>query len=311
MLPTSYNRPQLLTNRETKGGGSLKKPRAAVGNKVLAGRSQAVVAVGAWVEGGRELREHPSAQASLTEELQEEHGKKNEESLRHFQEDVRKRVAQQAWLRNRDLLQLYSERQVKRVLSHVDQYQLDVFVSSAQPVIWPLNNTEELKRQRQSQFLVNRQFFMNIEREHVRENKEHKKHLKRTASIKAEKEKARMEEERRLERACDLVEAHQKLEERERLIQNQLKLEEGADVVPTKGQQDKPKTVARLIHALRTQLRKQLDPGKETLELPPLCYCGSFWESHPDMCANNCVFHNNPKAYVEALHSAIQSWDLQ
>lgn len=282
-----------------------------MGNKVLAGRSQAVVAVGAWVEGGRELREHPSAQASLTEELQEEHGKKNEESLRHFQEDVRKRVAQQAWLRNRDLLQLYSERQVKRVLSHVDQYQLDVFVSSAQPVIWPLNNTEELKRQRQSQFLVNRQFFMNIEREHVRENKEHKKHLKRTASIKAEKEKARMEEERRLERACDLVEAHQKLEERERLIQNQLKLEEGADVVPTKGQQDKPKTVARLIHALRTQLRKQLDPGKETLELPPLCYCGSFWESHPDMCANNCVFHNNPKAYVEALHSAIQSWDLQ
>lgn len=65
MLPTSYNRPQLLTNRETKGGGSLKKPRAAVGNKVLAGRSQAVVAVGAWVEGGRELREHPSVSHSV------------------------------------------------------------------------------------------------------------------------------------------------------------------------------------------------------------------------------------------------------
>ena len=34
------------------------KPRGA--NKVLAERNQAVVAVGAWVEGGEDIPEHPS-----------------------------------------------------------------------------------------------------------------------------------------------------------------------------------------------------------------------------------------------------------
>lgn len=72
-----------------------------------------MILVNALLKSSPSLSDSTQAQASLTEELQEEHGKKNEESLRHFQEDVRKRVAQQAWLRNRDLLQLYSERQVR------------------------------------------------------------------------------------------------------------------------------------------------------------------------------------------------------
>lgn len=32
------------------------------------------------------------------------------------------------------------------------------------------------------------------------------------------------------------------------------------------------------------------------IDLPPLCSCGSdFWDSHPDTCANNCVFYKNHK----------------
>lgn len=32
------------------------------------------------------------------------------------------------------------------------------------------------------------------------------------------------------------------------------------------------------------------------IDLPPLCSCSSdFWESHPDTCANNCVFYKNHK----------------
>lgn len=70
--------------------------RPSSGNKVLAERNQAVVPVGAWVEGGQDFPEHPSVLASLTEELQAEKKKENEESLRRFQDEVRHRVAHQA-----------------------------------------------------------------------------------------------------------------------------------------------------------------------------------------------------------------------
>ncbi|CAJ0967068.1 unnamed protein product [Ranitomeya imitator] len=47
------------------------------------------------------------------------------------------------------------------------------------------------------------------------------------------------------------------------------------------------------------------------IELPPLCCCGSdFWDSHPDTCANNCVFYKNPKAYSRALQSVLLSRDM-
>ncbi|KAA8586539.1 hypothetical protein FQN60_000375, partial [Etheostoma spectabile] len=116
----------------------------------------------------------------------------------------------------------------------------------APPVLWPLTDQEELKRQRQSQFLVHRRLYMNIEREQVKENKQNRKHLKRTA---------------------------------------------------------------RFIEALRAQMKERL--SQERLEPPPLCCCASsFWDSHPNTCANNCVFHNNPKAYAKALHSTMLSFEL-
>lgn len=53
-------------------------------------------------------------------------------------------------------------------------------------------------------------------------------------------------------------------------------------------------TPDRYIEALRAQMKERL--SQEKLEPPPLCCCASsFWDSHPDTCANNCVFHNNPK----------------
>lgn len=53
-------------------------------------------------------------------------------------------------------------------------------------------------------------------------------------------------------------------------------------------------SLGRFIEALRAQMKERL--SQEKLELPPLCWCAdSFWDSHPDTCANNCVFHNNPK----------------
>ncbi|XP_070699866.1 coiled-coil domain-containing protein 15 [Pempheris klunzingeri] len=183
---------------------------------------------------------------------------------------------------------------------------------SVPQVLWPLTDEEELKRQRQSQFLMHRRLCMNTEREQVKENKQHRKHLKRTARIKTEKEQVRLEEERKLERARQLAEARQKLEERELLILERLKLEEEerAEELQRRRKKEKGKEASRFIDALRAQMKERV--SQEKMELPPLCCCASsFWDSHPDTCANNCIFHNNPRAYTKALHSTMLSLDLR
>ncbi|XP_073335292.1 uncharacterized protein ccdc15 [Pagrus major] len=426
------------TNRRCKASASRSKtdPPPSRANKVLAERNPKVVAVGAWVEGGQDCLEHPCSLALLTEEIQAEKRRENEESLRRFQDEVRHRVAQQvrvskkrqqppvkpdrrlphqkfqAWTHHVSAVEklmsgaggaaqqrvmergsqeaIEGMKQVKlrlaacRMIPHgemtsdlpggqwkisptrhkagsvmlraeqeVEEEDVEgeedegddhLFTSQhecplvqqtlsgpvswdsdkSQPdpisqsnhgvprVLWPLTDTEELKRQRQSQFLMHRRLYMNIEREQVKENKQHRKHLKRTARIKAEKEQIRLEEERRLERVQHLAEARQKLEERELLILERLKLEEEdrAKELQRRKKEEKGKVTARFIDALRAQMKERL--SQEKLELPPLCCCASsFWDSHPDTCANNCVFHNNPKEYAKALHSTMLSLELQ
>ncbi|XP_030009095.1 coiled-coil domain-containing protein 15 isoform X2 [Sphaeramia orbicularis] len=198
------------------------------------------------------------------------------------------------------------------VSKDIYQSQSDHWDPKAQQVLWPPNEHEELKRQRQAQFLMHRRLFMNIEREQVKENEEHRKHLRRTARIKAEKEQIRLVEERKLERVQQLAEAWMKLEEREHLIVEQLRQEEEerTEQLQKRKKEKRIKGATRSIQALRARLKEQL--AQEKLELPPLCCCASsFWDSHPDTCANNCVFHNNPKAYAQALQSALLSLDLQ
>ncbi|XP_038861104.1 coiled-coil domain-containing protein 15 isoform X2 [Salvelinus namaycush] len=182
----------------------------------------------------------------------------------------------------------------------------------AAQVLWPQEDQEELKRQGQSQFLMYRRLFMDIEREQVKEHQRHRKHLRRIGRIKAEKEQKRLEEERKLERLRQLEEDRLEMAEREFLILERLRLEEEerAEVLEKKERAKKDKEATRYIEALRAQMKERI--VLENTELPPLCCCGdSFWDSHPDTCANNCVFYNNPKAYVQALRSALLSCDLK
>ncbi|KAJ7996857.1 hypothetical protein DPEC_G00222870 [Dallia pectoralis] len=154
-------------------------------------------------------------------------------------------------------------------------------------VLWPDEDQEELKRQRQSQFLLYRRQFMDIEREQVKEHQRHRKHLRRIARIKAEKEQMRSEEETAAARG-----------------------RENADGLKKKERARKDKEASRYIEALRAQMKEKM--AIEKTELPPLCSCGdSFWDSHPDTCANNCVFYSNHKAYVQALQSTLLSCDLR
>ncbi|XP_036435717.1 coiled-coil domain-containing protein 15 [Colossoma macropomum] len=178
-------------------------------------------------------------------------------------------------------------------------------------VLWPGEDEEELKRQRQSQFLMYRRLFMDIEREQVKEHQRQRKHLRRIARIKAEKERQRSEEESRMEHVRQQEESRREVAERERLILEQLRLEaeEYEEEVKRSERAKKVKENTRYIEALRAQMKEKLE--QEKVELPPLCCCGdSFWDSHPDTCANNCVFYNNPKAYAQALHSVLLSCDL-
>lgn len=58
----------------------------------------------------------------------------------------------------------------------------------------------------------------------------------------------------------------------------------------------------RYVEALRAQMREKVKLCN--IDLPPLCSCGSdFWDSHPDTCANNCVFYKNHKGRKELLLS--------
>ncbi|KAK3509119.1 hypothetical protein QTP70_020230 [Hemibagrus guttatus] len=178
-------------------------------------------------------------------------------------------------------------------------------------VLWPREDQEEQKRQRLSQFLKYRRLFMDDERERAKEHQRRKKHLRRIARIKAEKEQQREEEERRMARAQQQEENQRQLAERELLILERLRLEEEEQQQEEerRARAKKSKETTRYAEALRAQIKEKLE--QEKVELPPLCSCGeSFWDSHPDTCANNCVFYNNLKAYAQALHSVLLSCEL-
>ena len=48
------------------------------------------------------------------------------------------------------------------------------------------------------------------------------------------------------------------------------------------------------MEALREVARERHDICN--IQLPALCQCGpTLWDSHPDTCANNCIFYKNVK----------------
>ncbi|KAF7688843.1 coiled-coil domain-containing protein 15 isoform X1 [Silurus meridionalis] len=178
-------------------------------------------------------------------------------------------------------------------------------------VLWPREDTEEeQKMQRRSHFMMHRRHFMDIEREQVKEHQRVKKHLRRIARIKAEKEQQREEEERRMELSRQQEESRREMVEREHLILERLRLEEEEhEEEKRRARAKKSRETTRYVEALRAQIKEKLEQDK--IELPPLCCCGeSFWDSHPDTCANNCTFYNNPKGYAQALHSVLLSCEL-
>ncbi|XP_051896014.1 coiled-coil domain-containing protein 15 [Pristis pectinata] len=169
-------------------------------------------------------------------------------------------------------------------------------------ILRPGVDQEESKKQRGSQYLMYRRLFMDIEREQVKEQQRQQQHLRRIAKIKEEKEKLREAQEKRM---IDLAHQREFVAESGRTAQLQ---EEEKQKRADKDKRQRNRESTRYIEALRAQMMEKIK--LQNTDLPPLCCCGSdFWDSHPDKCANNCVFYKNPKVYVRALQSVLSSYD--
>ncbi|XP_075695325.1 coiled-coil domain-containing protein 15 [Rhinoderma darwinii] len=164
-------------------------------------------------------------------------------------------------------------------------------------VLCPGVDKEEERKQKQSQYLMYRRLFMDIEREQVKEVRRQKEHERKISKIKTEREAERLMEERRLR-----VSARPSIQIRKSEV-------EEATTEEQREKAQKTKQSNRYIEALRAQMKDKM--LLHNIELPPLCCCGSdFWDSHPDTCANNCIFYENPKAYTRALQSVLLSRDM-
>uniref|UniRef100_U3JRY2 Coiled-coil domain containing 15 n=2 Tax=Ficedula albicollis TaxID=59894 RepID=U3JRY2_FICAL len=106
--------------------------------------------------------------------------------------------------------------------------------------------------------------------------------------IKRQKENQRRAEEQRMRDMAELQEPSPGKGAWEALAQLQLEERRVRD------RQQRDKEHIRYVEALRAQMREKVKFCN--IDLPPLCSCGSdFWDSHPDTCANNCVFYKNHK----------------
>ncbi|XP_021231771.1 coiled-coil domain-containing protein 15 isoform X2 [Numida meleagris] len=173
-------------------------------------------------------------------------------------------------------------------------------------VLWTGIDQEESKKQRRNEYLRCRRLFMSIEREQVKEQQRQKERQKRIAEIKSKKENQRQVEEQRMQEVAEQQEPF--LGEGVCEVLAQLELEERR-LKKVKQKEQRNKEYTRYVEALRAEVKEKMK--LYNIDLPPLCSCSSdFWESHPDTCANNCIFYKNHKAYSHALQSVISSCDL-
>ncbi|XP_053126094.1 coiled-coil domain-containing protein 15 isoform X3 [Hemicordylus capensis] len=173
--------------------------------------------------------------------------------------------------------------------------------------LWPGIDEEESRKQRQNQYLRYRRLFMDIEREQVKEQQRQRELQKKMEKIKKKKEDQRLAEEQKLQERTSQGQSDSGGKAFEKL--EQLKLEDMTEKKKAVERQQKNKEYSRYVEALRAQMREKIKMYQ--IDLPPLCFCGlDFWDSHPDSCANNCMFYKNHKAYAQALQSVMSSCDV-
>ncbi|XP_012584803.1 PREDICTED: coiled-coil domain-containing protein 15 isoform X2 [Condylura cristata] len=186
-----------------------------------------------------------------------------------------------------------------------DEYQSRLNTKFQNPLAFQSGvDQEEAKKERQKQYLRYRRLFMDIEREQVKEYQRQKERKKKIEKIKKKKEQQRYAEEQRILR----MNSHKEPPSGEKMseVLAQLQLEEMKEA---REKQQEEKENLRYVEALRAQIQEKMQLYNITL--PPLCCCGpEFLDTHPDTCANNCIFYKNYRAYTRALQSVINSCDI-
>uniref|UniRef100_A0A8C2SZN2 Coiled-coil domain containing 15 n=1 Tax=Coturnix japonica TaxID=93934 RepID=A0A8C2SZN2_COTJA len=176
-------------------------------------------------------------------------------------------------------------------LSTPESLQRTTLGCQAPLVLWAGIDQEESKKQHQNEYLRCRRLFMSAEREQVKEQQRQKERQKRIAEIKSKKENQRQVEEQRMQEVAKQQKTF--LGEGVCEVLAQLELEERR-LKKVKQKEQRNKEYTRYVEALRAEVKEKMK--LYNIDLPPLCSCSSdFWESHPDTCANNCIFYKNHK----------------
>lgn len=155
---------------------------------------------------------------------------------------------------------------------------------------------EQEKKQKKIEYWKYRKIFMDIEREQVRERRRRQAHKKLIERVKITKERERQMAEERATEFPEKILYADDTQHADRDVDDE-------EWQPVKNKQ-KEREIYRYINALREVAKERIKMRR--VAIAPLCQCGpSIWDAHPTTCANNCIFHKNPKAYVTALTAAL------
>eukprot|EP00794_Sanderia_malayensis_P011069 gene11069-12237_t len=177
--------------------------------------------------------------------------------------------------------------------------------ASSKNNLMQIKNNFEPKESNQSYWTC-RKLFMDFEREKVREALRRKKHKKHIEKLKVEKENERFMIEKE-------AEVHNEYKDKQ--IQTEKQMKKNRQMIDRSEKdkkinqlQQKTKETNRYIEALKKLLEQKV--AAKGMKLPAICSCGNnILDTHPESCANNCQFYNNPKEYARVITSLIAQID--
>ncbi|XP_065055612.1 uncharacterized protein LOC135684132 isoform X1 [Rhopilema esculentum] len=169
------------------------------------------------------------------------------------------------------------------------------------PIVTNFGADNQIDKENKQQYWTYRKLFMDIDREKVREIQRRKNHLRIITRLKQEKETERLKMEKEVE-VCIPNKNH---EDSDGLVDG---VKQVKSSVCTKQNMEKRKETMRYIDALKSLILQRVN-GEDS-RLPPICSCGTtLMETHPETCANNCVFYQNPKEFARVLSTVLATMD--
>eukprot|EP00164_Ancoracysta_twista_P011209 GFYU01017203.1.p1 GENE.GFYU01017203.1~~GFYU01017203.1.p1 ORF type:complete len:281 (+),score=88.24 GFYU01017203.1:179-1021(+) len=127
--------------------------------------------------------------------------------------------------------------------------------------------------------------------------------------------KANAEKERRamaLKKKTQEEEAEKERAKANKSMEQRMKIREVVEEVRTVKQKEFERECLKRLRYIDAYREHLVDKARFLkLELPPLCSCGyGALDNLPELCANNCMFRNNPEAHSKYLTILIESLNV-